>query len=70
MTDRLRVINFVSNVLQFALVVAAVFAMFFGKGGTLSASKWLAFRYFTVDSNFLVGIASFISLFYLWKKDS
>ena len=69
MSERLRKINFVSNTLIMALVIASVFAMFFGKGGTLSATRWQSFKYFTVDSNVLVGISSAISMYYLWKKD-
>ena len=69
MNEKLRVYNFVSNLVISALVVAAVFAMFFGSSGILQASHWSAFKYFTVDSNVLVGITSLISLFYLWKRN-
>lgn len=69
MNEKLRIYNFVNNVLLVALVIAAVLAMFFGSSGVLSAKHWLSFKYFTVDSNVFVGISSLISLFYLRKRN-
>ena len=68
MSDKLRIYNFISNVLIMALVIAAVFSMFFGSGGVLQSSNWYAFKFFTVDSNVLVGLTSLLSAIFLWKK--
>ena len=68
-SEKLRIYNFISNTLIVALVLAAIVSVFFGSSGILQASHWEAFKYFTVDSNVLVGITSLLSLIYLWKKD-
>ncbi len=60
-----RILNIVINSLLIVLTIVAVFLMFYGENGVLTASRWKAFRYFTVQSNLLVGIVSGISLFYL-----
>jgi len=58
---------FCLNLLIFVSVAFSTTAMltgfnFMGGSGVLSASNWLAFRYFTVDSNVLAGL---VSLFYI-----
>ncbi len=67
-------LNIVSNILITLLVLAAVIWMFFSvntEGSSLLASGFECFKFFTVDSNVLMGIASLLSLiFILIKKES
>lgn len=69
-----RKLNIVSNILIVLLVLAAIIWMFFSvntEGSSLVASGFECFKFFTVDSNVLMGIASLLSLiFILIKKES
>lgn len=69
-----RKLNIISNILIVSLVLAAVIWMFFSvntEGSSLVASGFECFKFFTVDSNVLMGIASLLSLiFILIKKES
>ncbi len=67
-------LNIISNILIVALVIGAIVWMFFSVNNVenkLIASGIEAFKFFTVDSNALMGIASLLSLiFILNKKES
>ena len=64
------IINVVINSIIVTLTIVAVFLMFFGEAGVLASSRWVAFKYFTVQSNVVAAIASAISLIYfIFKKD-
>ena len=61
---------FCLNLLIFVSVVFSTTAMltgfnFMGGSGVLSAANWLAFRYFTVDSNVLAGLVSLLYIIYM-----
>ena len=63
-------LNLFFDFLILVLVIVAVVVMFNYSDGVLTASKWMAFKYFTVQSNLFMGVASGISLYYLlFKKD-
>ena len=60
-------VSLVINLSIFVLEVVALFWMMFGSGaGVLIGSKWIVFKYFTVDSNVLMGIAALIMAIEQW----
>lgn len=63
-------LNLFFDFLIVVLVIISVFTMFNSSDGILTGSKWKAFKYFTVQSNLFMGVASGISLYFLvFKKD-
>ena len=59
--------SLVINLSIFVLEMVALFWMIFGNGaGVLIGSKWIVFKYFTVDSNVLMGIAALIMAIEQW----
>lgn len=65
--------SLISNIIIVLMVVMATIMMFtgfsfMGKSMVLSSSKLSMFKYFTVDSNFLMGMISCIFVYYLVKK--
>lgn len=70
MNKRVWIINIITNSLMVAFTIVAIILMATGIGGTLSASSWRNLKYFTADSNVLMGLAAAISLFFLiFRKD-
>lgn len=51
-----------ADILVFGMVVAAVIWMFFGFDGVLASNGFEAFKYFTVQSNVVVGIATLVAI--------
>ena len=73
MNKKLFISNIISDSIIFILMMFAVFYMLFGPRDpqALTANSYEAFKFFTVQSNVLMGIASLISLIYtLLKKDA
>ena len=68
MNKKLYIANIIFNSLIVACTIAAIIMMFTSNGGTLQSSSWTSLKYFTVDSNILMGVTSAISLFFLIFK--
>lgn len=68
-----KIINIVSNSVIFLLVVTAILIIFFtyDPNQQLAESGWEAFKFYTVESNFIMGVASLISIILILcnKKD-
>ncbi len=68
MDKRFKIFNIVSNALVFLLVTSAIIWIIsvtqYGEDQLL-ASGWEMFKYFTVESNLFMGIASLISLIFI-----
>ena len=59
--------SLIFNICIFVFELVALFWMLFGNGaGVLVGNKWTVFRYFTVDSNVLMGIAALIMAIQQW----
>lgn len=70
MNKKVWLINVIMNSIVLCLTIVAIFLMFFVNNGALGTGNITSFKFFTVDSNVLMGIASAVSLFYLlFKKD-
>ena len=68
MNKKLWIINVIINSIIIVLTIIAVVVMFNGEDGTLTAARWVAFKYFTVQSNIFMAVTSAISLYFLFKK--
>lgn len=58
---------FINSMIVFLMIIS-VYTMFTSSDGILTGSKFKGLRYFTVQSNIFIGIASAISLYYLLSK--
>ena len=69
MNKKLYIANLISNAVITALFLVAVIYMFFvplpGDSALMDNQRWMMFRYFTIDSNYIMGISAIISLVYL-----
>lgn len=60
-------ISFVLNILIVVLVFIGVKVMVSVRGGALTSSSWEAFKYFTFQSNILMGIVALIYAYFQWQ---
>ena len=73
MSKNVKILNIITNSLIFLMMITGVLLMFFNRdpNQALTESSWEAFKFYTVQSNVIMGIASLISLINLFlnKKD-
>ncbi len=62
------IVSLIFNILIVLFVINSIIMMFVGSDGELTASGFNAFKFFTVDSNVLMGVASLIFLPFLILK--
>lgn len=68
MSKNKRIIEIVLLAVTALSVLASILWMFIGGTGDFAANGWEAFKYFTVDSNFLLGVTSVIALIELIRS--
>ena len=65
MDNRFNIKSFLWNLLIVNLLIASLYEMAFSNGQVLTANTFSALKYYTVQSNILAGVASFISLIFI-----
>lgn len=68
MNNRFNIKSFLWNLLIVNLLIASLYEMAFSNGQALTANTFSALKYYTVQSNILAGVASFISLIFIVFK--